>query len=243
MNQQFVEQQNPRSFNRRLGFWFQRRMLWLARHWLAVANTFFFTYVGLPILAPVLLAAGFTRSANTIYWLYHLACHQLPTRAYFILGEQVAMCQRCVAIYVAFFIGGLLFNVARPRVLSPGWYLLFAAPMALDGGMAFVSELRVVLPMSVFWGLGLVATGAAWVIFYRQNYLTWHVYLLLTLGLLALLYLQFIGLHASNALLRTVTGAIFAAGTVWFAYPTLEEGFIDMRREIRAYLAAERHMP
>jgi hypothetical protein len=37
--------------------------------------------------------------------------------------------------------------------------------------------------------------------------------------------------------MRTLTGFIFGFGTVWFAYPTLEEGFADTAREISAAFA------
>ena len=91
-------------------------VLWLARHWLLLVNLFFLVYVGLPMAAPLLLSAGFTGIANTIYRLYALTCHQIPSRAYYIAGEQVAVCHRDVAIYLAALFGGLFFGLVRHRL-------------------------------------------------------------------------------------------------------------------------------
>jgi len=223
------------SFSQKLSIWVNRRLMWLSKHWLAVANLFFFTYVGLPFLAPVLLALGFTGPANTIYQVYNLLCHQLPTRTYFILGEQVSMCERCIAIYVAMFTGGVAYNFARYRQLPVQWYLLFVLPMALDGGTAFVSEITAVLPLWPFWLIAVAAMGFLWLVLYKQKLLFWQLYVVFIAGLLGLAYIQFFGPRISNLYLRNITGLIFGFGTVWFAYPSLEEGFKDSWREASDY--------
>jgi len=210
---------------------------WLAAHWLAVVNTFFFTYAGLPILAPVLLAAGFTGTANAIYQTYNMVCHQLPTRTYFIFGEQVAMCERCLAIYGTLFVGGLAFNFARYKALPLRWYILFALPMALDGGSAFVSELAQVIPLWLFWLLWTVIVAVATVILHKQHGYVWQMGVVFLGGYLALAYLQFAGPRISNWTLRTLTGTIFGVGTVLFAYPILQESFRETWRDASAYLS------
>jgi hypothetical protein len=53
----------------------------LAKHWLALANLLWGLYVGLPLLAPVLMDAGWTAPAKVIYTLYRPACHQRPERS------------------------------------------------------------------------------------------------------------------------------------------------------------------
>lgn len=204
-----------------------RVLVRLSKHWLAVINTFFFLYVGLPLLAPILLANEFTTVANRIYWIYHFLCHQFPSRAYFIAGEQVALCHRCTAIYVTMFMGGLLFNFVR-RSLKPisfKWYLFFILPMAFDGGLAFASELAQFIPMLAIWIIGLIIIAIAAGILYSQKLLTWQGYFVLACGLLVLLYLQYFGSHTSNVYLRTLTGFTLAIGTIWFVYPTLEPDF------------------
>jgi hypothetical protein len=100
----------------------------LSRHWLALANTFFFLYAALPFAAPLLLVNGQTNAANGIYWIFHNLCHLLPSRAYFVAGEQVCLCHRCMAIYGSIFLGGVIFGFVRNTLkpLPPKWFLLFA---------------------------------------------------------------------------------------------------------------------
>jgi hypothetical protein len=44
-----------------------RLILALARHWLLVVNLFLGLYIGLAVLAPVLMAVGFTGPGQAIY--------------------------------------------------------------------------------------------------------------------------------------------------------------------------------
>lgn len=61
-----------------------------SRHWLAAFNTFLAIYVGLPMLAPVLMNAGLTAPARGIYLVYSPMCHQMASRSFFLFGEQPA---------------------------------------------------------------------------------------------------------------------------------------------------------
>ena len=227
------------GFSRTLVLWANRRILWLSKHWLAVINTFFLLYVGLPFLAPILLVNGYTAAANTIYVTYSIDCHQLPSRSYFIAGKQVAFCHRHVAMYASILLGGLLFNLVRYQLKPPAlrWYVFFLVPIALDAGMQMASEWLQFMPMSMLWAIGLVAMGITSAILNSRNYLTWHSYLFFAWGPLALIYLQYFGPHQSNWALRTITGFIFGFSTVWFAYPYLEKRFSSVRQEVSAKLA------
>ena len=53
-----------------------------------LANLFWGLYVGLPLLAPVLMDAGWTTPAKIIYIVYRPLCHQLPERSYFLGGPE-----------------------------------------------------------------------------------------------------------------------------------------------------------
>jgi uncharacterized membrane protein len=225
---------------RSLALWANRRVLWLAKHWLAVFNGFFFLYVGLPFLAPVLLVNGYTGAANTIYSFYRSACHQLPSRSYFVLGEQVAFCHRDVAIYGAFLVGGLGYHLVRSRLRPPQlrWYVFFLWPIALDGGMQLASEwLRNGVPITTLWAIGFIAMGITSAILHSQKYLTWHSFLYFSAGPLALIYLNYVGLYQSDLLRRTISGIIFGLATVWLAYPHLEITFQDIYRQASTNLA------
>jgi uncharacterized membrane protein len=106
-----------------------------ARHWVLVMGFFLGLYVFLPLLAPVLMAGGYTGPSNLIYSAYRFACHQLPSRSYFIFGHQMAFCHRDTAIYASLFLATILFGFVRHRVKPLSWqaYIAFIAPMAIDG--------------------------------------------------------------------------------------------------------------
>jgi uncharacterized membrane protein len=191
----------------------------LAKHWLALINLIWGLYVGLPLLAPVMMDAGWTVPANVIYTIYRPACHQRPERSYFFggpetvysteelaaagvdvdpfaraignehVGWKVAFCERDVAIYGAIFVAGLGYATVRKRLKN--WR------------MPFRYFLLFLIPMGI--------DGV----------------------------LQLFGFYESNWLFRTITGVIFGVGAVLFAYPYLEEGFADVRRTINSKLHLE----
>jgi uncharacterized membrane protein len=234
---------NPRPVTglaRSLTLWANRQILWLARHWLAVFNGFFLLYGGLAFLAPVLLAAGYPGAANTLYGLFRATCHQLPSRSYFVWGEQVAICHRDVAIYGAFLLGGLGYNFVRPHLKPPQlrWYVFALWPIALDAGLQLASDwLDNGVSMGALWAIGLIALSLTSAILHRFKYLTWHSFLYFSAGPLALIYLKYFGPYQSDLFRRTLSGLIFALASVWLAYPYLEDAFQDIRRQVSAKLA------
>jgi uncharacterized membrane protein len=195
--------------------WLDKAIFRLAGHWLLAVNLVVSLYVGLPMLAPVLMNLGLTTPAKAIYFVYRPACHQRPERSYFLGGSQVlyspdeleaagvdpisrdigneqvgykvAFCERDVAIYGSIVVAGMLFGLVRRRLrpLPILVYGLFCLPMFADGG------------------------------------------------------LQLIGAYESNWALRSITGGLFGFGSVWFAYPYMEEAFADMRRTVNAKLHLE----
>jgi len=66
-----------------------RLVLRLSRHWLKIALGFLFLYVGLALLAPVLLHAGYDGAANVLYKMYGPMCHQFAFRSWFFYGDQL----------------------------------------------------------------------------------------------------------------------------------------------------------
>ncbi len=189
-------------------------MRWFSGHWLFMANLAVAIYVGLPLLAPVLMHARYERPAGLIYLLFRPLCHQLPERSLFLYGPQwiyshnqltqltgqlvpqryigdpqigykVAICQRCMAIYLSTLLFGILFGSVRKYLKPLPLKALFAiiAPLAIDG-----------------------------------------------LG-------QLVGLWSSTWLSRAVTGTLFGLGCVWFAYPYLERGMTEIQRETAQRLA------
>ncbi len=66
----------------------KRFQLRLIRNWWLIAVLILGIYVGLPMAAPVMMQAGATGPANSIYSVYSFACHQFAFRSIFVFGEQ-----------------------------------------------------------------------------------------------------------------------------------------------------------
>jgi uncharacterized membrane protein len=190
--------------------WLERVERWALQHWLALFNTAAGLFAGLPVLAPILLAAGLTGPALLIYAAYGTTCHQWPGRSYFLFGPQltytmaeldalglgrvrdfvgdaalgfkVAYCERDFAIYTTIFLAGLLYSLwrARWRPLSVSVFVCCLLPMALDGGT------------------------------------------------------QLVGLRESSWELRSLTGALASLAAVALVYPRLDRAFTPMARPATA---------
>jgi uncharacterized membrane protein len=189
----------------------------IAKRWLLLANAFWALFIGLPLLAPVLMANGYQPVGQLIYLVYAPNCHQLPERSYFFYGPQyyyslqelgelvgpdvspryigdprigykVAVCERDVAIYSTLALAGIAFGLVR-RQLWP-----------LRGAAFLRFALLFALPMAID-GFG-----------------------------------QLFGFWESSWLLRTITGTIAAAGGIWLVYPYIEEGMRDVQRTVARQL-------
>jgi uncharacterized membrane protein len=119
------------GFRRRLGV----AVRWGCQHWLPTANLALLVFSILPVLAPILVTLGANDLALTIYRGYSLTCHQMPSRSYFIFGQQMADCERNTAIYCAMAGTGLAFAATGRRWRPVSWrgYAALILPMAIDG--------------------------------------------------------------------------------------------------------------
>ena len=198
---------------RRITYLLTHFMRWFGDHWLALANLAVALYIGLPVLAPVLLHAGHERLAGAIYVIFKPLCHQLPERSYFLYGPQavysydelsaflgglgprrylgaaeigykLAVCQRCVAIYGSMLLDGLAFVLLRRRL----------KPLPIKGFLAML------LPIAVD-GLG-----------------------------------QLFHLWTSSWWSRLITGGVFGLAIVWLTYPYLEQGMREVSLAARKTL-------
>jgi uncharacterized membrane protein len=134
-----------------------------SRRWLLFIAFIAGLYAGLPLLAPILLAAGLSAPATAIYTVYRLLCHQLPSRSSFIFGQQICYCDRCMAIYSTLFVAVLLFALVRQRLKPLPWqiYLAFVAPIAVDGITQTIGLRYSNFEMRVITG-ALFGLGSAW---------------------------------------------------------------------------------
>ncbi len=112
--------------------------------------------------APLLKARGF-RGAALIYAIFAPVCHQRPDRSFFAAGYPLAVCGRCLGIYLGFLAGTLVYPIVRRFLRSgvPGARLLVALtlPIGLDAAGNFLglwtsgNVLR--LATGLIWGAGL----------------------------------------------------------------------------------------
>lgn len=199
-------------------------VIWIARHWLALFNTGWGTYVVLPFLAPILLQAGYTAPAQLIYTVYSFTCHQLPDHSYFLYGPDLTPLAPALEAAGApperdlFGFRGFIGN------LSTGYKVaLCQRDLAIYGAVVlaglifavFRTRVRISAPSLKVYALFLVPIALD--------------------GGSAL-----IGLRDSNWWLRTVTGAIFGVASVWLAYPYVDDAMLEV---IEVETARERPSP
>ncbi len=145
-----------------------RTIYHIARHWVWLLNIVGAIFVGLPLLAPVLMADGHRTLAEMIYRPFHLICHQLPYRSFHIFGYKMAYCERDFAIYTGLFILGVVFGLSR-RKIRPATItelVLFSIPMALDGFTQLFGWRESTWELRVITG-SLFAIGVAWIVYPR----------------------------------------------------------------------------
>jgi uncharacterized membrane protein/glutaredoxin len=202
---------------------------WISRHYMFVLNTLVLLYIGLPFLAPVLMSAGYTRPATTIYRFYGLVCHQLAFRSWFIFGDQIAYPREAANISglipfgAATGVGEDDELAARAYIGEPGIgykVALCERDIAIYGGI-------------LLFGLVFSLTGR------RIKPLPWYLWLLFGIlpiaidgfsQLLSQPPLGFFAYRESTPLLRSITGFLFGLTTAWFGYPIVEESMVDVRR-------------
>lgn len=95
--------------------------------------------LGIIVLAalsvPLLTYLGLNTISKPIFYTLHLICAQIPSHSFYILGHQLGMCARNMAIYGSMFAGGVIFLASKKRLPGiPWWFwVLLILPMAYDG--------------------------------------------------------------------------------------------------------------
>lgn len=140
-------------------------VLWFATHWLAVFIGYGATVVGLAALAPLLKGTGYETASRFIYLPYRLICHQRAERSLHLHGEQMAFCERDLAIVLAAVMAGVLFALARRWRALPNIgfvvVVMFALPMAIDGGTQLIGLRESTTALRLLTG-SLFSIGVGW---------------------------------------------------------------------------------
>jgi uncharacterized membrane protein len=225
-----VESQRPMGERRRQFIILADRFVfWLSKRWLVVFNLLAFLYVGLPILAPVLMYLGVGGPARVIYLVYRPLCNQLPQRSWFLFGKRFT--------YTLPELGRWVQDVAPPGL----WAQSFVGNEVVGYKLALCQRCTAIYGAIFLFGL-LFSLGRR-----RVRPLPWWAYI--GLGLLPMAAdggYQFLSYvlpfllpslpilpHETTPLMRTVTGGLFGLATVWLAYPYVQEMMDEFRQDLQ----------
>jgi len=185
----------------------------LSRHWLAALNILLLLYVSLPFAAPALMNAGAERPARLLYAIYRPACHQLPERSYFLYGEAPVYSLETLEAAGAP-LGDSIFS--RRHYIGDQEH----------GYKVAICQRDVAIYGSMF------LMGLVFALRRRLPRLSLKGYALLLLPLAADGISQLLGLRESTWQLRTLTGGMFGAATIWLLLPYLAETMQEVRDSV-----------
>lgn len=202
-----------------------RITIFIAKHWLALANGALVVFTGLPVLAPVLMYYGLTGPADVIYGVYHFTCHELAFRTYFLFGAQ------------PFYTMDQLRAAVGVQNEDPFFWSSFVGNVQLGYKVAWCER------DVAIYGTILVAGLVFALIRPHLRPISWRVFVILTIpmaidGFWQLLtspvyWVPFLPEHESTWLLRGITGALFGLGAVWLTYPYIEQAMVDVHIQAR----------
>ena len=218
----------------------------IARHWLAVFNVGVAIYVGLPILAPILMQAGVTGPAKVIYTVYSPMCHQMASRSFFIGGEQYAYPRELAGTSLTpietYMPGIPEFATAS---LDPAEWSTFLLPARRFLGNAQMGYKMALCERDMSIYGAILVFGLLYALLRRRfniKPLPVWAFLIIGMGPIALdgfsqLFSQYgvaadalsffniiFPLRESTPLYRTLTGFLFGFCLAWMAYPRVDEG-------------------
>jgi len=221
-------------------------ILTFSRHWVLMANVMAGLFIGLTVVAPLLMALGLEGPAQVLYRFYALNCHQLPQRSYFLFGphgvdtyplEQI-LAWGANPGYLRGFVGNaeVGFKMAMAHRNTAIYTAIFLAGLAYAllrrlQALSWKWYLILIAPM-FFDGISHVISEVTGLGFRNTN--TWAPWL--AGGVFGSAFYTGTGIGSLNWLLRTLTGALFGLASVWLAYPLLEAGLADNRQQLEARL-------
>ena len=107
----------------------------LLHYWAHTLTLVLGLIVLIALLIPFLSYLGLDVIAKPLFFALHVICAQIPSHSFFILGHQLGLCARNLAIYSSMFLGGLVFVLSKKRLPGIPWWVwvLLMLPMAWDG--------------------------------------------------------------------------------------------------------------
>ena len=215
-----------------------KTMYWISNHYLAILNLVMLLYVGLPVLAPVLMKSGATAPARLLYSIYSPLCHQFGFRSFFLYGEQPFYPLKEAGVDVVDFEAATgIVGLHDPNDHSRLEARRYVGDETVGYKVALCERDVAIYASILFFGLLFGLTGR------RLPQLHWSIWILLGLGPVGLdgfsqLFSQFdwpflaslLPYRESTPFLRVLTGSMFGFFTAWFAYPNIEESMQETRQ-------------
>lgn len=99
------------------------------------------TLMGITVWIALILLAPYLRSqssmlATFIYAVFAPTCHQIPARCIHAFGHPLAVCARCLGIYVGFLLGTVIFPLIKgfsvPSLPQAKMIILVSVPIVID---------------------------------------------------------------------------------------------------------------
>ncbi len=214
---------------RRLILFVDRVAVFISKHWLAVANVSMFVFITLPVLAPILMQVGLTGPANLIYTGYHLTCHELAYRTYFLFGKQ--------PVYTIDQLSAMFGHPADDVF----YWGEFVGNAQMGYKMAWCERDAAIYTSILLAGLIYAFIRP------RLRPLDWRIYLFLILPMAIdgfwqlftspVYFVTFLPLHESDWLLRGITGVLFGVGSAWLIYPHVQQAMGEILDQATAQYA------
>lgn len=227
---------NPEAINDEKRFTFtnlEKFSLWFSRFYVWVITAIILIFVAFAFLAPILMTAGKTKTAEQLYGFYKLLCHQLFYRSFFIGGEQTFYPRELAGIS-----GVKTFEEVTGQSAED---LIFARDFKGNDNLGFKIAL---CQRDVAIYLALALFGVIFELSNRKmkpiKWYVWFIVALIPIGLdgssqlpgLAEGWPAWLPVRESTPLLRVLTGTLFGAGTALYMYPLMEEGMKETRFQL-----------
>ncbi|MEM9776093.1 MAG: DUF2085 domain-containing protein [Chloroflexota bacterium] len=230
-------------------------ILSIAENWLRYLNTAVGIYVGLPILAPVLMQFGATGAAGAIYRIYSPLCHQSASRSFFLFGEQIAYPSE-VADTDFTSLESYAETLPEFSGVNLGEFFEFFTAARAFVGNAQMGYKMALCERDIAIYFFIFVMGLIYGLVSRRRevkpirFITFVIFFLLPIGWdgFSQLFGYFFEIMGSDALqtlfyvrestplLRSGTGALFGTGVVWLIYPHIAQGMRGTAYDVRTKL-------
>lgn len=266
---QSPQKQPVTGWQRNLVIWLDKRIYKFSKNWVSAFNILVAIYVGLPLLAPILMNAGATIPARAIYTLYSPMCHQMASRSFFLFGEQAAYPRELAGSDLTPF-EAYTDDIPEFDDVNPtNWAAFTFAAREFLGNEQMGYKMALCERDMAIYGFVLLGGLLYGVLRKRFNIkpMPFLLFIILGMGPIGLdgfsqlfgyyatpisggdpnAVQAFIGnifaLRESTPFLRSLTGAIFGLSLVWLAYPYIEPGMRGTRENLEAKLRRIGELP